>query len=100
MRFARSNGRRDINYAPLKTVFSISLLVVAGLWSAIIPTNAQVNVTQYHNHISRDGLYVDSASTQSAAAAACQRSMTIDHTKVPGTQSNFTVLVSLSDPAL
>ncbi len=30
--------------------------------------NAQVNVTQYHNHISRDGLYVDSALTQSAAA--------------------------------
>ena len=26
--------------------------------------------------------------------------MTIDHTKVPSTQSNFTVLVSLTDPAL
>src|SRR5205823_4097856 len=31
---------------------------------------------------------------------ACQRSLTIDHTKVPSTQSNFTVLVSLTDPAL
>ena len=40
----------------------------AGLWSAIVPTNAQVNVTQYHNHDSRDGLYTDSAFTQSAAA--------------------------------
>ena len=29
-----------------------------------------------------------------------KRSMTIDHTKVPSTQSNFTVLVSLTDPAL
>ena len=29
---------------------------------------AQVNVTQFHNHDSRDGLYVDSAFTQSAAA--------------------------------
>jgi hypothetical protein len=29
---------------------------------------AQVNVLQYHNHGSRDGLYVDSAFTQSAAA--------------------------------
>src|SRR5207247_2325950 len=29
---------------------------------------------------------------------ACQRSMTIDHTKVPSTQSNFTVLVSITDP--
>src|SRR5205807_4180718 len=33
-------------------------------------------------------------------ATACERSMTIDHTKVPSTQSNFTVLVSVSDPAL
>ena len=32
--------------------------------------------------------------------AACQRSLTIDHTKVPSTQSNFTALVSLTDPAL
>jgi len=38
------------------------------LWSAILPTNAQVNVTQFHNHSSRDGLYIDSAFTQSAAA--------------------------------
>jgi hypothetical protein len=34
----------------------------------MLPTRAQVNVTQYHNHASRDGLYVDSAFTQSAAA--------------------------------
>ena len=52
----------------MKALFSISSLVAAGLWSAIVPTNAQVNVTQYHNHASRDGLYVDSAFTQSAAA--------------------------------
>ena len=30
--------------------------------------NAQVNVTQYHNDSVRDGLYIDSAFTQSAAA--------------------------------
>jgi PQQ enzyme repeat len=52
----------------LKALFSISFLVAAGLWSAIIPTNAQVNVTQYHNNGKRDGLYIDSAFTQSAAA--------------------------------
>jgi len=52
----------------LKTIFSISWLVAAGLWSAILPTNAQVNVTQFHNHDSRDGLYIDAAFTQSAAA--------------------------------
>ena len=52
----------------LKALFSISSLVAAGLWSAILPTNAQVNVTQFHNHGKRDGLYIDSAFTQSAAA--------------------------------
>jgi outer membrane protein assembly factor BamB len=52
----------------VKALFSIFLLVAAGLWSAIVPTNAQVNVTQYHNNGNRDGLYVDSAFTQSAAA--------------------------------
>src|SRR5207237_5927816 len=61
-------GACDIEYGPLKALFSISLLVAAGLWSAVVPTSAQVNVTQYHNHSSRDGLYVDSAFTQSAAA--------------------------------
>ena len=52
----------------MKIAFSISSLVAASLWSAIVPTNAQVNVTQYHNQGSRDGLYIDSAFTQSAAA--------------------------------
>src|SRR5205809_3513530 len=46
----------------------MSSLVAVSLWTAIIPTNAQVNVTQFHNHSSRDGLYIDSAFTQSAAA--------------------------------
>jgi hypothetical protein len=52
----------------LKALFSISSLVATGLWSAIPSANAQVNVTQFHNHSSRDGLYIDSAFTQSAAA--------------------------------
>jgi hypothetical protein len=51
----------------LKALFSISSLVAAGLWSAIFSANAQVNVTQFHNHQSRDGLYIDSAFTQGAA---------------------------------
>src|SRR5215470_3998497 len=46
----------------------ISSLLVGGLWSAILPGNAQVNVTQFHNNSTRDGLYIDSAFTQSAAA--------------------------------
>src|SRR4029077_4913007 len=52
----------------MKALFPISLLVAGGLCSAILPLSAQVNVTQYHNHSSRDGLYIDGAFTQSAAA--------------------------------
>jgi hypothetical protein len=47
----------------LKALLPISLLV-----AAILPANGHVNVTQYHNHSSRDGLYVDPAFTQGAAA--------------------------------
>ena len=47
---------------------SIFSFVAACLWSAILPTKAQVNVVQFHNHASRDGLYVDGVFTQSAAA--------------------------------
>ncbi len=49
---------------PLIPVFS---LVVASLWGLVCPIDAQVNVTQEHNHLSRDGLYIDSAFTRSAA---------------------------------
>jgi hypothetical protein len=58
----------DYRLGHLKALFSISWLVAAGLWDAILPANGQVNVTQFHNHSSRDGLYIDSAFTQSAAA--------------------------------
>jgi hypothetical protein len=56
----------------MKSRIPICLLIVAGscvaVFSTIPPANAQVNVTQFHNHDSRDGLYVDSAFTPSAAA--------------------------------
>jgi hypothetical protein len=51
----------------MKPLASISSLIVVGLWGAVLPTNAQVNVTQEHNHLSRDGLYIDSRFTRSAA---------------------------------
>src|SRR5205085_4696663 len=38
--------------------------------------------------------------TSTPSGNACQRQMTIDHTKVPSAQSNFAVLVSVTDPAL
>jgi hypothetical protein len=52
----------------MKRLFCILLVVVVCFWSAVGPANAQVNVTQFHNHASRDGLYVDSAFTPGAAA--------------------------------
>ena len=38
-------------------VLAYSLAVVSG----IVPAQADENVTQFHNHDSRDGLYIDSA---------------------------------------
>jgi PQQ enzyme repeat len=52
----------------VKLLISISIVIFGGLWWAVSPVNAQVNVTQEHNHLSRDGLYIDSAFTRSAAA--------------------------------
>jgi len=65
----------------LKALSSISSLVAVGLWTAILPTNAQVDVTQFQNHSSRDGLYVDSAFTQ-PAAASLTRDLNFDGTIV------------------
>ena len=47
-------------------IFSLLVVIV---WSAVLPpVNAQVNVTQEHNNLSRDGLYIDGAFTPAAAA--------------------------------
>jgi PQQ enzyme-like repeat protein len=52
----------------MKPVTRTSSLILAGLGGAVFPITAQVNVTQEHNHLSRDGLYADPAFTRSAAA--------------------------------
>jgi len=52
----------------MKSRFYIFSIVFVCFCSGVVSTNGQVNVTQFHNHPSRDGLYVDSAFTQSAAA--------------------------------
>jgi outer membrane protein assembly factor BamB len=52
----------------MKSSIRIFSLLVASWWSAVLPTNAQVNVTQEHNNLSRDGLYIDAGFTPSAAA--------------------------------
>src|SRR6266403_3172870 len=43
-------------------------LLAAIVWAAVLPANAQVNVTQKNNNLSRDGLYIDSAFTPGNAA--------------------------------
>src|SRR5205807_6103836 len=63
---------------PLSSTFSV---VIVCFWGATLSTNAQVNVTQFHNHDSRDGLYVDSAFTP-AAAANLMRDLNFDGTIV------------------
>jgi len=51
--------------------FISALVIVVSLVSidaSISSTKADVNVTQHHNHMTRDGLYIDPAFTYSAAA--------------------------------
>src|SRR6266478_3485514 len=52
----------------MKFSIGIFFLLVAGTWSMVLPTNAQVNVTQKNNHLSRDGLYIYAAFTPGNAA--------------------------------
>jgi hypothetical protein len=51
---------------PLTLILSLFITV---WWSVPLPINAQVSVIQEHNNLSRDGLYIDSAFTPSAAAS-------------------------------
>src|SRR5438876_8802284 len=53
---------------PMKSPIRVVSFFVAGLCSAVLPANAQVNVTQEHNNVSRDGVYIDAGFTPSAAA--------------------------------
>ena len=57
-------------------IFALSLIVIL-FWTAILPANAQVNVTQKNNNLSRDGLYIDSAFTP-GNAANLTRDLTFD----------------------
>jgi len=52
----------------MKSLILIFSFLVASLWTAVLPINAQVNVTQKNNNPSRDGLYIDSAFTPGNAA--------------------------------
>jgi hypothetical protein len=52
----------------MKTSISGLSLFLCILWGGVFPTNAQVNVTQENNNLSRNGVYVDAGFTPSAAA--------------------------------
>src|SRR6266540_731160 len=47
----------------MKRLISCSSFIFILLWTAALPANAQVNVTQKNNNLSRDGLYIDAAFT-------------------------------------
>jgi len=54
-----------------RSLFDLSLVVAslcAGILTSVLTVDASVNVTQHHNHDSRDGLYIDSAFTPTNAA--------------------------------
>jgi len=52
----------------MKPLVSIGWFLFAICFIPIFQATAQVNVTQFHNHDSRDGLYIDAAFTRDAAA--------------------------------
>lgn len=52
----------------MKSSIRIFPLLVGIVWSVVPRIHAQLNVTQEHNNVSRDGVYIDSAFTPSAAA--------------------------------
>jgi len=78
-RIAVERWRGLIDRGRMKSLIPTFLLVVGIVRSAIFPAGAQVNVTQEHNNLSRDGLYIDAAFTPSAAANLT-RDLTFDGT--------------------
>src|SRR5947209_20078832 len=68
MQRAVLKGGRHFHRASMKPLISSLSLIVALLWAAVLPANAQVNVTQKNNNLSRDGLYIDPAFTPGNAA--------------------------------
>ena len=52
----------------MKSLIRTFSLLAGIVWSVVPGIDAQVNVTQEHNNLSRDGLYIDAAFTPAAAA--------------------------------
>jgi PQQ enzyme repeat len=63
------NATSTIERTPLHCLrFPLLMLLFLAFFGGVTLAGGQVNVTQHHNHDSRDGLYVDPAFTQNAAA--------------------------------
>src|SRR5208282_1035977 len=67
-----------MNHSIMRLPSFVAWCVLAAL-GMDFPAGAAVNVTEHHNHDSRDGLYVDSAFTP-AAAASLTRDLAFDGT--------------------
>src|SRR6476659_6462717 len=68
-----------IDYVYMTSLIRTFLLLAGLVWSVVPRIDAQVNVTQEHNNLSRDGLYIDAAFTP-AAAAGLTRDLNFDGT--------------------
>ena len=68
MRRAVLEGGAGFTAYFMKRLIFFSLLTFIPLWTAVLPANAQVNVTQKNNNPSRDGHYIDAAFTPGNAA--------------------------------
>src|SRR5262249_9556229 len=63
----------------MKSSIRIFTLLVSNWSCAVLQINAQVNVTQEHNNLSRNGVYIDAGFTP-AAAANLTRDLNFDGT--------------------
>jgi outer membrane protein assembly factor BamB len=61
-------GERNFDVPDVKALSPVLWLIIGSSLDGIVDASLPVNVTQFHNHESRDGLYIDSAFTPSAAA--------------------------------
>jgi hypothetical protein len=68
VQLAVKKGARFFTVDLMKRLIPFLSLIIILLWTALVPARAQVNVTQEHNNLSRDGLYIDAAFTPSNAA--------------------------------
>src|SRR5437762_13826844 len=83
-------GRRwhGLSRGRMQSSIRIFSFLVASFWAVVLPANAQVNVMQKNNNLSRDGLYIDSAFTP-ANAANLVRDLNFDGTVVGKLQAQL-----------